>query len=91
MFRDTADKGIEAWDCKFSEEIVIRPYALFFPGDNPMQAEECSQAGLHCNFFCRTCKVGGTKEFKRSDEGFAEILKVRHARNFSILLYIIVQ
>ncbi|KAG1872027.1 hypothetical protein C8R48DRAFT_746529 [Suillus tomentosus] len=37
------------------------------------EAEECSHAGLHCNYFCRTCKVGGTKEYKESDEGYNSI------------------
>lgn len=43
-----------------------------------MQAEECSHAGLKCNYFCRTCKVGGTTKFKESDEGFESLFKVRH-------------
>lgn len=41
-----------------------------------MQAELCSCAGLNTNFFCRTCKAGGTREWKQSDQGFADILKV---------------
>lgn len=41
-----------------------------------MQAELASCAGLGCNHFCRTCKAGGTKEWKQSSEGFSEILKV---------------
>ncbi|KAG0693274.1 hypothetical protein DFH29DRAFT_985530 [Suillus ampliporus] len=46
---------------------------LFVAGDNPMQAEECSHAGLNCNYFCRTYDVGGTKEYKASDEGYHNI------------------
>jgi hypothetical protein len=42
-----------------------------------MQAEECSHAGLNCNLFCRTCHVGGTKEFKASNEGFASLFTVQ--------------
>lgn len=42
-----------------------------------MQAEMASSAGLNANHFCRTCKVGGTREFKQSDEGFETLFKVR--------------
>lgn len=77
MYRKAADTGIIAWDCRNEEEVVLCPYGLFWAGDNPMQAEECSQAGLACNYFCRTCKVGGTKQYKASDEGFQNIFKVR--------------
>ncbi|KAI0819952.1 hypothetical protein BC628DRAFT_1331621, partial [Trametes gibbosa] len=51
------------------------PYSLFLGGDNPMQAEECSHAGLNCNFFCRTCHVGGTKAEKQSLTGFTKIFE----------------
>jgi len=49
---------------------------LFLAGDNSMQAEECSHAGLNCNYFCRTCNVGGTKEYKASEVGYNSIFKV---------------
>ncbi|KAG1785096.1 uncharacterized protein HD556DRAFT_1435278 [Suillus plorans] len=62
-----------AWDCKFNEEVMLIPYALFLAGDNPMQAEECSHTGLNCNYFCRTCDVGGTKEYKESKAGYNSI------------------
>ncbi|KAG1873405.1 hypothetical protein C8R48DRAFT_594331, partial [Suillus tomentosus] len=68
-----AESGIFAWDCKDNEEVMLVPYGLFLGGDNPMHAEECSHAGLHCNYFCRTCEVGGTKEYKESDEGYNSI------------------
>lgn len=55
---------------------MLELYGLFLGGDNPMQAEECSHAGLHCNYFCRTCEVGGTKEYKESDEGYKSIFVV---------------
>ena len=74
--RKCSESGIIAWDCKNMEEVLLDPYGLFLAGDNPMQAEECSHAGLACNLFCRTCDVGGTKEFKQSDEGYATIFKV---------------
>ncbi|KAG2065607.1 hypothetical protein BDR04DRAFT_1130369 [Suillus decipiens] len=70
---DAADSGIIAWDCKDQEEVMLIPYGLFIAGDNPMQAEECSHAGLNCNYFCWTCDVGGMKEYKTSNEGYNSI------------------
>ncbi|KIJ13255.1 hypothetical protein PAXINDRAFT_81387 [Paxillus involutus ATCC 200175] len=64
------ESGIVAWDCKEEEEVLLIPYGLFVAGDNPMQAEECSHAGLSCNYFCRTCFVGGSKEYKESETGY---------------------
>ncbi|KAG2086659.1 uncharacterized protein F5147DRAFT_659159 [Suillus discolor] len=68
--RKAAESGVFTWDCKHEEEVMLELYGLFLGGNNPMQAEECSQAGLHCNYFCRTCEVGRTKEYKESDEGY---------------------
>ncbi|KAG2132140.1 uncharacterized protein EDB93DRAFT_1094071 [Suillus bovinus] len=72
---NAAQSGIVAWDCKDEEEVMLIPCGLFLAGDNPMQAEECSHAGLNCNYFCRTCNVGGTKEYKASEEGYNSIFK----------------
>ncbi|KAF8868695.1 hypothetical protein BD779DRAFT_1459482 [Infundibulicybe gibba] len=74
------ESGVIAYDAKYEEEVFLLPYALFFGSDNPMQAEECSHGGLRCNLFCRTCKVGGTKAFKQSDEGFASLFKSSEIR-----------
>ena len=77
--RKAFDEPIASWDCKLKEEVLLRPFGLFFAGDNPMQAELSSSAGLNCNYFCRTCKVGGTRKHKQSDVGFSQILAVgRH-------------
>ncbi|KAF8346814.1 hypothetical protein F5887DRAFT_834375, partial [Amanita rubescens] len=73
--RKGADTGVDAYDCKTHEEVMLVPYALFFDGDNPMQAEMSSQGGLTCNYFCRTCYVGGNKEYKASDEGYTSLFK----------------
>ncbi len=75
-FSAAAQSGVDAWDCMNNEDVLLLPYALFFAGDNPMQAELASQLGLQGNYFCRTCHVGGTKEFKRSLEGYATLFKV---------------
>ncbi|KAJ7476792.1 hypothetical protein FB451DRAFT_1461207 [Mycena latifolia] len=72
---------VVAWDCEAKEEVLLRPHGLLFAGDNPMQAELCSCAGLNTNFFCRTCQAGGTREWKQSNDGFAEVLKAGDARN----------
>ncbi|KAG1756925.1 hypothetical protein EDD22DRAFT_957306 [Suillus occidentalis] len=73
---DAAQSGVIVWDCKYNEEVMLIPYVLFLAGDNPMQAEECSHAGLNCNYFCRTCEVGGTKEYKESKAGYNTIFTV---------------
>ncbi|KAJ7494095.1 hypothetical protein FB451DRAFT_1336039 [Mycena latifolia] len=65
---ETFAEPVVAWDCEAKEEVLLRPYSLLFAGDNPMHAELCSCAGLNTNFFCRTCKAGGTREWKQSNE-----------------------
>ncbi|EIW76342.1 hypothetical protein CONPUDRAFT_158364 [Coniophora puteana RWD-64-598 SS2] len=70
---EAAASGVRAWDCKYEEEVILEPYGLFFAGDNPMQAEECSQGGVNCNHFCRTCDAGGPGVFKESSEGYNSI------------------
>ena len=70
------ESGDPTFDCKYHEDIVLCPYALFFAGDNPMQAEECSHVGLKCNYFCRTCSIGGNFKFKESDEGYESLFHV---------------
>ncbi|KAJ6614498.1 hypothetical protein B0H10DRAFT_1803312 [Mycena sp. CBHHK59/15] len=72
---ETFTDPVPVWDCETKEEVLLRSYGLLFAGDNPMQAELCSCAGLNSNFFCRTCGAGGTREWKQSNEGFADILK----------------
>ncbi|KAF8425722.1 hypothetical protein L210DRAFT_3615052 [Boletus edulis BED1] len=69
------DDGIIAFDVKHQEEVMLIPYNLIVASDNPMQAEECSHGGLRCNYFCRTCKVGGTTAEKKTDKGYSDIFK----------------
>ncbi|KAH9946546.1 hypothetical protein B0H21DRAFT_808883 [Amylocystis lapponica] len=80
--RSTGGKTpIKTWDSVRNRYILIRPWLLFLPGDNPMQAELCSHIGLTANFFCRCCHAGGTKLFKESDEGFASLLQTGRLRS----------
>ncbi|KAI5983207.1 hypothetical protein EDD15DRAFT_2179497 [Pisolithus albus] len=73
----TTDQPIVTFDVKHQEEVMLIPYNLIIAGDNPMQAEECSHGGLKCNYFCRTCKVGGTNVEKRTDKGYCDIFQLR--------------
>ncbi|KAI0696351.1 hypothetical protein BC835DRAFT_1405975 [Cytidiella melzeri] len=70
-----AEMGVSAWDCRDEEEVLLLPHGGFFAGDNPMQVEECSHAGLACNFLCCTCEVGKTKAMKSSLEGYLALLE----------------
>ena len=74
--RKAAETGVLTWDVKYQEEIMLISYNLFYVGDNPMQAKECSHAGLRSNFFCCTCKVGGMTAAKKMDAGYISIFKV---------------
>ncbi|KAG6325946.1 hypothetical protein ID866_13143 [Astraeus odoratus] len=69
------ESGVLACDCKMEEEVLLDPYDLFHGGDNPMLTEECSHGGLHCNYYCQTCKVGRTGEYKCSDKGYESLFK----------------
>ncbi|KAI6006188.1 hypothetical protein F5J12DRAFT_905722 [Pisolithus orientalis] len=74
--RKTMEEGVITWDCKYKTEVMLIAYNVFIAGDNPMQAEEFSHAGLHCNYFCRTCNVGGTNQEKMSDSGYMNLFEV---------------
>jgi hypothetical protein len=41
-----------------------------------MQAEQCSCQLQNANFFCRTCLVGGSTEFKQGEDGYGSLFKV---------------
>ncbi|KAH8977201.1 hypothetical protein EDB92DRAFT_1937991 [Lactarius akahatsu] len=77
--RDSIDGALDSpvvtFNCKMKKEVLIIPYLIFTASDNPMHTEQTSQCGLNSNFFCRTCDVGGTKAYKKSDKGFGEIFK----------------
>ncbi|KAI9572449.1 hypothetical protein HD554DRAFT_2202858 [Boletus coccyginus] len=75
MKKHAAESGVITWDCRDQEEVLLIPNALFHAGNNSMQAELCSQVGLNYNFFCHTCHIGGTKEYKGSNSGFCIIFE----------------
>jgi hypothetical protein len=56
--------------CKFR----IAPPAL--PGDNPQQSDNCAHIGLNSNYLCRQCDVGGSKEYKESNDGYHALHEV---------------
>ncbi|KAG9090807.1 hypothetical protein FRC06_000869, partial [Ceratobasidium sp. 370] len=60
------ENPVVAYDCVTHEEVLVRPFPLFWAGDNPMQAEHCSSSGLNSSHFCRTCDVGGPDDYKQS-------------------------
>jgi hypothetical protein len=64
------------WDAKDECEVLVQPYIHIISGDNPMQAEECSSCGLRGNLFCRTCKAGGTRAYKMTEEGYSQQFEV---------------
>ncbi|CUA75716.1 Dynein heavy chain, cytoplasmic [Rhizoctonia solani] len=72
---DAFNNPTVAFDCLNQEEVLIRPFPLFWAGDNPMQAEHCSSSGLASNKFCRTCEVGGDTNFKLSAVGYRSLFQ----------------
>jgi hypothetical protein len=70
------DFPVTTYDCKTRKEVLTIPYLIFTASDNPMHAEQTSGSGLNSNYFCHTCDVGGTKAYKKSDEGFAKVFEV---------------
>ncbi|KAI0828596.1 hypothetical protein BC628DRAFT_1428616 [Trametes gibbosa] len=78
--RKNATRPFKVWDAMKGRYVLIRPWILCLPGDNPMQAELCSHIGLHGNHFCRMCHVGGDQAFKSSNEGFSSLMVPGNAR-----------
>jgi hypothetical protein len=72
-------------------EVLVRPFALFWAGDNPMQAEHCSSSGLNSSHFCRTCGVGGSDEYKQSLDGYRSLFKVSSYVGFMVMFFDICQ
>ncbi|KAF8430572.1 hypothetical protein L210DRAFT_1019310 [Boletus edulis BED1] len=79
--KKAAENGIFTFDVKDQEEVMLDPYILIVASDNPMQAEECSHGGLRCNYFCRTCNVGGTTAEKKTEKGYNDIFQCGEIRS----------
>lgn len=77
VHREGVAAPFKVWDAVKKRHVLIIPWILFLPGDNPMQAELCSHIGLQGNHFCRMCHSGGDQTFKSSNEGFASLMVVR--------------
>ncbi|KAG8719357.1 hypothetical protein FRC08_003023 [Ceratobasidium sp. 394] len=90
-FSDAFNSMVPVWDVVEQREVLVRPYMLFLPADNPMQAEECSSTGLRSNNFCRTCKVGGPQKHKQSDVGYSELFQASELRTASDTIKLIEQ
>ena len=76
--RKATEDGIVAFDVKHQEEVMLIPYMLIVASNNLMQVEECSHGGLWCNYFCHTCKGGGTIAEKKMDQEYSDIFKVHY-------------
>ncbi|OJT07070.1 hypothetical protein TRAPUB_2102 [Trametes pubescens] len=76
-------KPFQVWDSVKKRPVLICPWILLLPGDNPMQAELCSHIGLQGNHFCRMCHSGGDHTFKASNDGFASLMVPGRARTVS--------
>ncbi|KAF6758067.1 hypothetical protein DFP72DRAFT_1065314 [Ephemerocybe angulata] len=61
--------GIEAWDAKAGEPVIVFPVVLALLGDNPMQSELCSHIGLRGRLFCRHCWAERINNVKKKAKG----------------------
>ena len=77
MLKD-AEAGVVAWNMYTQEEAMFSVGVLHVDGDNPMQSELAGHMGIgSTNLGCRMYDVGGTKEFKKGDVGYASLYGVR--------------
>ncbi|KAH8920277.1 hypothetical protein BT69DRAFT_1375850 [Atractiella rhizophila] len=57
-------------------DYFLRSLPLLFEGDNPMQSEFCSTAGLASLKFCHVCKVSAeSKAEEQTEESIHQFLK----------------
>ena len=57
--RSAWNTGILAWDCVHQEPVLVIPFVVTLPADNPMQSELACHIGLKGHLFCRMCTVQG--------------------------------
>jgi hypothetical protein len=63
------------------QEILFRLSIHALPADNPQQAETASHLGVKGNHNCRYDKLGGSTEYKETDEGYYAQFLVGHISN----------
>ncbi|KAJ7033584.1 hypothetical protein C8F04DRAFT_1395981 [Mycena alexandri] len=70
LILSTHSHPVSVYDENDQEEAAFRLFVNTGPSDNPMGSEMTGHIGAKGNYFCRKCKVGGTGEHKRTDDGF---------------------
>ncbi|TDL13734.1 hypothetical protein BD410DRAFT_779140, partial [Rickenella mellea] len=78
---NSSGKWFNAYDAEDNCEILFRVLVHNLPADNPQQSDTASHIGLNSNHFCRRCHVGGSEEYKVSDEGYSSLFSVGRLRN----------
>ncbi|KJA24001.1 hypothetical protein HYPSUDRAFT_1078326 [Hypholoma sublateritium FD-334 SS-4] len=71
---------------KSGTQIRFKLYVNCGPGDNPAQSEVCGHIGGNGNHLCRKCHAGGTREVKRSNDGFHGLFESGIARTATEIL-----
>ncbi|KAJ6579355.1 hypothetical protein B0H10DRAFT_2198743 [Mycena sp. CBHHK59/15] len=79
--KSTHIKPVRCYNAETGRPCGVRLNAPDGPADNPQQAEESSHIGHQGNYFCRFCKVGGSKEEKESPEGYHAFYAAGAPRN----------
>ncbi|KZT58018.1 hypothetical protein CALCODRAFT_523786 [Calocera cornea HHB12733] len=75
MLEELNTEGYEAYNAATGKPILFTAWIAILAGDNPLQAELCSQRGMQANKFCRRCRVGGSSALKRTAEGYAKLFE----------------
>ncbi|KII95863.1 hypothetical protein PLICRDRAFT_98567, partial [Plicaturopsis crispa FD-325 SS-3] len=73
MLEEARKEGIEVWDSKLDELVLLIPWILAFQGDNPMSSEFASHVGMGGKCFCRICHVRGPDAAHRPPGDAGEI------------------
>ncbi|KII94845.1 hypothetical protein PLICRDRAFT_693166 [Plicaturopsis crispa FD-325 SS-3] len=66
VLEEARQDGIEVWDCRYGDMVLLIPWVLAFQGDNPMASEFASHVGMTGKCFCRVCHVRGADEKNRA-------------------------